>query len=83
MTISKAVARAWTDPDFKEKLVNDPHAALADVGVDVPDGASVKVVENSADTVHLVLPVMPSSEDTLDMDELENIAGGTFVTIIC
>lgn len=77
MTVAKAIAQAWSDAAFKDKLVNDPHAALADAGVDVPDGTTVRVLENTADTVHVVLPVMPSSADPLNMDELENLAGGT------
>ena len=82
MTVAKAIARAWSDAEFKDRLVNDPHAALAEAGVDVGSDITVKVVENTADTVHVVLPVMPSSADPLDMDELENLAGGTDLGVV-
>ena len=30
MTMTKAIARAWTDADYKAKPLSDPHAALAE-----------------------------------------------------
>lgn len=83
MSVSKAIAQAWTDPQFKDKLLTDPHAALADHGVDVPEGISVNVVENTDDTVHLVLPVSPrhagdDSGEELSAEEMEKVAGGIF-----
>ena len=77
MTIQKVIARAWTDADYKAKLVDDPAAALAEAGVEVPAGTKMKVVENTADTQHLVLPVAPVETGDVSMDELEKIAGGT------
>lgn len=74
MTVSKAIAQAWANPEFKKKLVNDPHAALAEHGVQVPEGMSIKVVENTDDTVHLVLPSAPESSGEMASEELENLA---------
>ena len=76
MTMAKAIARAWTDADYKAKLLSDPHAALAEVGVEVPAGNTVKVMENTADTHHLVLPASPPAAGELSSEELEKIAGG-------
>ena len=52
----QVVARAWTEPDFKAKLLRDPNAALAEHGFKVRGGKNVRVVENTTDTEHLVLP---------------------------
>ena len=82
MTIAKATARAWTDAAYKSKLTNDPHAALAEVGVEVPAGTTVKVVENTADTQHLVLPMTPAEAGEISMDELESMAGGTMTNVL-
>ena len=71
MTVAKAIARAWTDPDYKAKLLNDPHAALADVGVSIPAGTTIKVLENTADTQHIVLPISPAKVGELSVEELE------------
>ena len=81
MTIQKVIARAWTDADYKAKLVDDPAAALAEAGVEVPAGTKMKVVENTADTVHVVLPVAPTEAGKISMDELEKVAGGTGYTV--
>ena len=80
MTIVKAIARAWTDTRYRAKLVNDPHAALAEAGAEVLAGTTVKVVENTADTLHLVLPVTPANADKLSNEDLEELAGGSYNT---
>lgn len=59
--MGKVIAKAWTDPAFKKKLQTDPHAALAEAGITVPRSQKIKVVEDSADTVHVVLPARPAS----------------------
>ena len=73
---AKIIAKAWRDPDYKAKLLTDPHAALAEVGVEVPPGTTLKVIENTADTQHLVLPVAPGNAGELSIEELEKVAGG-------
>ena len=78
MTIANAIARAWNDAGYKAKLLSDPHAALAEAGVEVPAGTTVKVVENSADTQHVVLPVAPGNADELSTEELAKVAGGLY-----
>lgn len=80
MTIAKAIARAWSDVDYKSRLLNEPHAALAEVGVEVPAGTTVKVEQNTADTQHLVLPVAPSNAGEISAEELEEIAAGDTFT---
>ncbi len=76
MSISKVIARAWADPAYKAKLLSDPRAVLAEAGVTVPAGTTVKVVEDTADTRHLVLPVAPPNIGELSNEELERIGGG-------
>ena len=76
MSIEKVIARAWSDAAYKAKLLSDPHAALAEHGVEVPEGKTVKVLENTAGTQHLVLPVIPDAFGELPLNELEKVAGG-------
>jgi len=75
MTIAKAIARAWADSDYKAKLLSDPHAALSEVGVEVPTGTTTQVVENTTDTLHLVLPMAPVGAGEFSLDELEKVVG--------
>lgn len=77
MTIAKAIARAWSDAGYKAKLLSDPHAALTEAGVDVPSGTTVQVVEDSADTRHIVLPLAPKQAGEMSIGELEKVAGGS------
>lgn len=76
MTIAKAISRAWSDTSYKARLVQDPHTALTEVGVEAPAGTAIRVVEDTATTRHLVLPVAPSNAGELSSEELEKVAGG-------
>ena len=60
---AKIVAKAWADGDFKKRLLADPTAVLKAEGIEVPAGITLKVIENSETTIHLVLPAMPKSAD--------------------
>ena len=76
----KAVARAWTEADYKAKLLDDPRAALAEVGIEVPAGVNINVAEVDADNMQLVLPPAPEGEIT-DDEELHQAAAGNACTI--
>ena len=68
------VARAWSDAAFKQRLLADPAAALAEQGIPVPPGVEVRVHENSAVLFHLTLPPKPTDE--LSDEQLDAVAGG-------
>lgn len=76
MTLSKAIARAWTDAEYRQRLLSDPHSALAEAEIEIPAGAKVKVVEDDTATRHVVLPVAPDNASELSKEELERIAAG-------
>lgn len=70
---AELIAKAVKDPSFRAALLKDPAAAIAkSTGMKLPDGLAVKVLEDSASTVHLVLPPAPAA---LSQKELEKIAG--------
>ncbi|MEX1159111.1 MAG: nitrile hydratase subunit alpha [Thermomicrobiales bacterium] len=50
---AQIVARAWRDPDFKERLLQDGAKALAEF--DVPSSAPLVVVENTPDEHNIVV----------------------------
>ena len=61
---AKVVARAWKDPEFKQRLLADATQACAEFGIGGLQGEDMVVVENTADvhnvivcTLVLVLPV--------------------------
>lgn len=49
------VARAWSDPSFKDSLIGDPRATLGEIGIDVGAIAELQVVENTEDLHHVVV----------------------------
>ena len=51
---ARVVARAWTDPEFKARLLADATAACREMGVGGLQGEDMVVVENT-ETVHNVL----------------------------
>jgi nitrile hydratase len=51
---AKVVARAWTEPDFKARLLEDATAACAEMGVSGLQGEDMLAVENT-DDVHNVI----------------------------
>ena len=58
-------ARTMTDPEFKAQFIADPAAVLSAAGVEVPEGLTIKVVENSSTTFHVVLPDPEAVSDEL------------------
>ncbi|PHQ68871.1 MAG: nitrile hydratase subunit alpha [Sneathiella sp.] len=51
---AKVVARAWTDPDFKQRLLQDATAAIAEFSFSGAQGEELVAVENT-DAVHNVV----------------------------
>lgn len=54
MNGARVVARAWVDPEFKAKLLEEGTAAVAEMGFKGPQGEHIVVVENT-DEVHNVV----------------------------
>ena len=74
--VQRVITRCWDDEAFKERLVADPSATLAEAGVAVPEGVTVRVVVESATERALVVPLPP--ERVLADAELADIHGGWF-----
>jgi len=51
---AQVVARAWTDPAYKQRLLTDANAAIAELGFGGQQGEDMLVVENTA-SVHNVI----------------------------
>jgi len=52
---ARLVARAWTDPDFKARLLADPKKACAEMGIDATSLNEFVVLENTESTRNLVV----------------------------
>ena len=52
---ARVVARAWTDPAYKARLLTDATAAIAELDYEGRQGEHMVVVENTAETHNLVV----------------------------
>ena len=52
---ARVVARAWTDPAFKTRLMDDPRSAVFELGYRLSRDAGLAVVENTDRVHHLVV----------------------------
>ena len=52
---AQVVARAWSDPEYKERLLADGRAAIAEFGFTDPHGAELMVTENTDDVHNMVV----------------------------
>ena len=82
-TAPKLRAQAFADKlrgdmDFRAEVEADPQSALAALGGGIPPSIDrVRVVEDTEDTVHFVLPPRPDGD--LSDDELSGVSGGLSV----
>jgi nitrile hydratase len=52
---ARVVARAWTDPDYKRRLLEDATSAIAELGYTGRQGEHMIVVENTPDVHNMVV----------------------------
>ncbi len=52
---ARVVARAWTDPEFKRRLLADAVAACAEMGISGPEGGHMVAVENTPRVHNMVV----------------------------
>jgi nitrile hydratase len=55
MNGAKVVAKAWTDAAYKERLLSDGTAAIAELGFKGPQGEHMVVLENTPSVHHVVV----------------------------
>jgi Nitrile hydratase, alpha chain len=73
------VQRSLQNDSFRQRLLDDPKATVEqELGSRLPEGVEVRVVQESAQSIYLVLPfASPLGEGVeLSDEELEAVAGG-------
>jgi nitrile hydratase len=55
MNGAKVVARAWTDPEYRDQLLADGTGAIAELGFKGPQGEHIVVLENTPDVHNVVV----------------------------
>ena len=68
---------ASENPEYRKALVKDPKSIVAkQFAMDIPENVTLKVIEDTADTVHIVLPHVVEADEELSDADLEAVAGG-------
>ena len=52
---ARVVARAWVDPDFRQRLLANATAAAKELGIEGPEGHQMVAVENTATTHNVIV----------------------------
>jgi hypothetical protein len=68
---------ATEHPDYRKALLNNPKEIVArQFEITIPDHVDIRVVEDTADVVHVVLPYIVQAGEELSDSDLEAVAGG-------
>jgi hypothetical protein len=71
---------ASSNPQYRAALLKNPRAIVEkQFNMALPDNLSVKAVEESANTIYVVVPHAVESGAELDDADLEKVAGGATV----
>jgi hypothetical protein len=81
----RLVQRSLEDEDFRQRLLEDPKGVVEEeLGTRLSEGVQVRAVEETADTIYLVLPPRAETEQSsaeISDEELQAVAGGGFDTL--
>jgi len=65
---TRILDQASRDPGFREQLKTDPRGAIqSSLGIAVPEGVTINVVEEAPSTAYIVLPHVSSSTGDTDI----------------
>ena len=75
----RLIEKSFRDEAFRQQLLREPKSAVEqELGGQLPEGIEVRVVQETAETLYLVLPTASSgvSSGELSDEDLEAVAGG-------
>jgi len=60
----------YKDPAYRARVVREPRAVLAEMGLELPDDVRIKVWDSSSEVRYLVLPERPAGTENLTEEQL-------------
>ncbi|MBD2207949.1 NHLP leader peptide family natural product precursor [Calothrix sp. FACHB-1219] len=80
------IAKAMEDPAYKQRLLSNAKEVLEEeLGVELPEGLSIEVLQQSSKQLYLVLPIDIDElvrDGIISQSELEAVAGGRIVSAV-
>jgi Nitrile hydratase, alpha chain len=78
----RIIERALKDKEYRKRLIANPRKVIGEeIGSALPPRVQFKVLQETADTVYLVLPHMPAvGEEKLSNTDVQNVAIGIAFT---
>ena len=74
---ARLIAKAWRDPEFKERLLADPRSVMGqELGRQLPPDLQVSVLEESPQTYYLLVPMKPAGAENCSLEDLQDQAAG-------
>jgi hypothetical protein len=74
--VLRVINKCWRDKEFKRRLLADPVKVLEAEGISLPDGVAVRVIEDTENVMHLVLPSEASGRSASIDDSAKASDGG-------
>jgi hypothetical protein len=82
----RLIERSLEDESLRQRLLSDPKAAVEqELGTRLPEDVQVRAVEETADTIYLVLPSASPADEVVELSdrELEAVSGAGSWDMAC
>jgi nitrile hydratase len=63
----------YKSPAYRSRMVREPRAVLAEMGLQLEDGVEIRVWDSSAEMRYMVLPEQPPGTDRMSEEELATL----------
>lgn len=80
MDYNELQLKSATDAQFRAELLADPARAFAEMGVELPEGVAVRIVESTPEEIVLTIPPVLPEDAEVDEDALASVSGGSTPT---
>lgn len=63
----------YKSPPYRARMVREPRAVLAEMGLDLPESVAIRVWDSSAEARYLVMPERPQGTDGMSEEKLAEL----------
>jgi nitrile hydratase subunit alpha len=63
----------YKDPAYRSRIVREPRALLAEMGLDLGDEVEIRIWDSSSEVRYFVLPERPAGTEAMSEEELAGL----------